>query len=180
LTETTCRRTHGWQSGVCSTGARSTPRSCTGALRLDPGNPIAENRLSEIARRRRHEKIADSLSSFEEAFRRGVEERHEGHTELALVILQRAESLAPNDACRVALAAAYRDLLKLERAEAIYRGVLRRAPNRAAQVGLAAVLRDSGRLPEAEALCRAVLARYPDDEYAQRTLRAIRADRRAM
>jgi tetratricopeptide (TPR) repeat protein len=129
-------------------------------------------------RGRQYERIAGSLTTFKEAFRRGVDERHRGNSDLAAVILQRAESLALDDACRVALGAAYRDLQMLDKAEALYRGVLSRGPSRAAQVGLAAVLRDMGSRSETEALCRAVLARYPHDQYARAMLAAIQADAR--
>jgi tetratricopeptide (TPR) repeat protein len=94
------------------------------------------------------------------------------------VFLERALKLVSSDAARIALAAAYRDLQKLERAEAVYRAILADGENRAAQVGLAGVLRDLGSLPEALARCHLVLRRYPNDEHALRTLRAIQADMR--
>lgn len=147
-------------------------------LQLDRTNRIARNHLDEIVRNRRYQMTANNLTTYSEAFRRGVEERRRGNSELAAVILRRAESLASHDACRVALGAAYRDLQMLERAEAVYRDVLSRDPSKAAQVGLAAVLRDQGRRSEAAVLCRAVLARYPGDQYAQATLAAIQADAR--
>ena len=147
-------------------------------LKLDPCNRIAENHLGELVRLRRFQRIADGLSTFEEAFQRGVEERGKGHSELEAVILERAERLAHHDAARVALAAAYRDLQRLDRAEAIYREVLRRGERPAARVGLAGVLRDRGRLNEARLQCQAVLKRDPGNEYALHTLKAIEADMR--
>lgn len=147
-------------------------------LQLDPANRIARNCLAEIVRQRRHDTIVAELSTFDQLFHRGVEERRKGHLDLAATLLEKAEALASSDAARIALAGAYRDLQRLARAETIYRSILRRRENRAAQVGLAAVLRDKGELYEAESLCREVLKRYPGDQHAQQTLWAIQADMR--
>jgi tetratricopeptide (TPR) repeat protein len=147
-------------------------------IELDPSNLIARNRLGEIVRRRQHERLAANAPTFAEAFRQGVEARRRGKGELAVVFLEKAETLASSDAARIALAAAYRDIQKLDKAEAVYRAILAHGENRAARIGLAGVLRDLGNLPEAKALCRLVLSRYPNDDHAWHTLRAIEADMR--
>jgi ribonuclease HI len=146
-------------------------------LKYDPHNLTAQQHLDAVTIRRQHQEMADKITTFEDAFLRGLHARKRGNNHLAVVLLERACSLRPYDAYRIALAASYRATGRLADAETTYRSILERGFNKAAAVGLAGVLRDQGRVVKAAELDREVLRGYPDDSHAHRNLLSIPADR---
>ena len=158
--------------------------ACQEALRLNPGSTVAKQRLQRIAEECACATQAQAVTSFEEALRRGVEQKDQEYAGLAIASLWRAVELSANRAqsiqCRTALDAAYRarkDPLSLERAAAQYELVLRHAPDQLpAMTGLAAVLRDLGDLSQAKALYERVLAVAPQDAHALNGLAGVLHD----
>src|SRR6185437_6829408 len=147
--------------------------ACQEALRLNPGSTVAKQRLQRIIEEWALAQQAQEVSSFEEALRRGLEQKADEYAGLAIAYLWRAVELSTSRwqsvLSRTALGAAYRarkDPLSLERAAAQYELVLRRVPDDLpAKTGLAAVLRDQGELSQARRLYEQVLAVAPRDAH---------------
>src|SRR5215472_13501425 len=158
--------------------------ACQEALRLNPGSTVAKQRLQRISEEFALATQAQAVSSLEEAFRRGVEQKDQEYAGLAIAYLWRAVELSTSRAqsvhCRTALGGAYRarkDPVSLERAAAQYELVLQHAPEHLpALTGLAAVLRDQGELSQAKALYERVLAVAPQDSHALNDLAGVLHD----
>jgi len=148
------------------------------ALMIDPDSWVARSLLDTTKRQQQLRESVAHVATFQEAFARGVFERRRGNGELALALLQKAHQMRPNDtACRIALAAAHRQLERPRVAADLHRTVLASGFNKAAQVGLAGALRDTVKLDEAEKLDREVLRRHPGDDFAHNGLMGILADK---
>ena len=134
--------------------------ACQDALQRNPQSTVAQKRLQRINEEWALAKQAQTITTFQEALRRGVEQKDQEYAGYAIACLWRAVELSTSRAqsiqCRTALGAAYRarkDPVSLERAAAQYELVLRHAPDQlAVMTGLAAVLRDLGQLSQAKAL----------------------------
>lgn len=158
--------------------------ACQEALRLNPGSTVAKQRLQRISEEWELAKQAQALSDWDEAFQRGVEEKADEYTGLAIAYLWRAIELSTSRwqsvACRTALGAAYcamKDPLSLERAAAQYELVLHHVPDDLpAKKGLAAVLRDQGELSQARRMYEQVLDVAPRDPHALAGLAGVLHD----
>jgi tetratricopeptide (TPR) repeat protein len=158
--------------------------ACREALQRNPQSTVAQKRLQRIQEEWALAKRAQSITTFHEALRQGVEQKEQEQAGYAIACLWRAVELSANRAhsiqSRTALGAAYRarkDSLSLERAAAQYELVLQHAPdNLAAMTGLAAVLRDKGELSQAKALYERVLAVAPQDTHALNGLAGVLHD----
>lgn len=95
----------------------------------------------------------------------GVALTQMGRTAEALVPMQKAAALSPDDAeAQNNLGAAFQKLGRLDAAETSYRRALRISPDYLeAHSNLAVALKDLGRLDEAEASCRRALQLHPDE-----------------
>ncbi len=160
--------------------------ACQEALQRHPQSAVAQKRLQRINQEWTLAKQAQTITTYQEAFRRGVEQKDQEYAGSAIACLWRAVELSTSRAqsiqCRTALAAAYRarkDSLSLERAAAQYELVLRHAPEHLpAMTGLAAVLRDLGELSQAKTLYERVLALAPQDGHALNGLAGVLHDLR--
>ena len=158
--------------------------ACQEALLLNPGSTVAKQRLQRITEEWALAKQAQSVTNFEEALRRGMEQKDDEYCGQAIAYLWRAVDLSMSRwqsvQSRTALGAAYRamkDPLSLERAADQYRLVLQHVPNDLpAKTGLAAVLRDQGELSQARQLYEQVLAVAPRDTHALAGLAGVLHD----
>jgi tetratricopeptide (TPR) repeat protein len=158
--------------------------ACQEALRLNPGSAVAKQRLQRNAEEGALAAQAQVVTSFEEALRRGLEQKEEEYSGLAIAYLWRAVELSTARSqsvrCRTALGAAYRaleDQLSLSRAAAQYELILQHVPgDLPAMTGLAAVLRDQGELSQARKLYEQVLAVAPRDAHALAGLAGVLHD----
>ena len=158
--------------------------ACQEALRRNPQSTVAQKRLQRIREEWALAKRAQTITTFHEALRQGVEQKEREQAGYAIACLWRAVELSINRAhsiqSRTALGAAYRarkDSLSLERAAAQYALVLHHAPDHLpAMTGLAAVLRDLDELSQARALYERVLAVAPQDAHAQSGLAGVLHD----
>jgi tetratricopeptide (TPR) repeat protein len=149
--------------------------ACYAASQRNSQSSVAQKRLQRINEEWALAKQAQAITTFQEALRRGVEQKDQEYVGLAIAYLWRAVELSTSRAqsiqCRTAPGAAYRarkDPLSLEQAAAQYELVLQHAPEHlAAMTGLAAVLRDLGELSQAKALYERVLAVALQDAHAQ-------------
>jgi tetratricopeptide (TPR) repeat protein len=86
--------------------------ACQEALRLNPGSAVAKQRLQRIAEEWVLAQAAQAVSTWDEAFQRGVEQKADEYAGLAIAYLWRAVELSTSRwqsvACRTALGAAYR------------------------------------------------------------------------
>jgi tetratricopeptide (TPR) repeat protein len=64
------------------------------ALRLNPGSAVAKRRLQRIAEESACATQAQAATSFEDALRRGVEQKDQGYAGLAIAYLWRAVELS--------------------------------------------------------------------------------------
>jgi tetratricopeptide (TPR) repeat protein len=158
--------------------------ACQEALRLNPQSTVAQRRLQRITEEWALAKEAQAVSSWDDAFQRGVEQKADEYAGLAIAYLWRAVELSTSRwqsvACRTALGAGYRalkDPLSLERAAAQYELILQHVPDDLpAKNGLAAVLRDRGELSQARRLYEQVLAVAPRDAHALAGLAGVLHD----
>ncbi len=158
--------------------------ACQEALQRHPQSAVAQKRLQRITEEWELAKQAQTITTYQEAFRRGVEQKDQEEAGFAIACLWRAVELSTSRAqsiqCRTALGAAYRarkDPTSLERAAAQYELILRHAPQHlAAMTGLAAVLRDQGELSQAKTLYERVLAVAPQDGHALNGLAGVLHD----
>ena len=97
--------------------------ACQEALRLNPGSRVAKQRLQRITKEWALAKQAQSVTNFEEALRRGMEQKDDEYGGQAIAYLWQAVNLSTSRwqsvQSRTALGAAYRamkDPLSLERA----------------------------------------------------------------
>ena len=158
--------------------------ACQEALRLNPGSTAAKQRLQRISEEYALATQAQSVSDWDAAFQRGIEQKADDYAGLAIAYLWRAVELSASRrqsvACRTALGAAYRalkDPLSLERAAAQYELILKHVPDDLpAKTGLAAVLRDQGELSQARKLYEQVLAVAPHDALALAGLAGVLHD----
>lgn len=157
---------------------------CNLILAHNPFDWRAKNRLDELSAERtraedraRKEKgrqtyetqvmqLLTGLIHYEEAFAVGMIASRRHMYDLAVRVLQLTCKLRQTSAARVALAAVYRDMRDLRKAEKLLRSVLDDDPCDAAQVTLAAVLCDRGNLDEAYKLGLTVLKRDEQNVYA--------------
>jgi tetratricopeptide (TPR) repeat protein len=158
--------------------------ACQEALRLNPGSTVAKQRLQRISEEWDLAKEAQAVSTWDDAFQRGVEQKADEYGGLAIAYLWRAVELSTSRwqsvACRTALGAAYRalkDPLSLERAAGQYELVLKHVPDDLpARKALAAVLRDQGELGQARQLYEQVLVVAPRDPHALAGLAGVLHD----
>jgi tetratricopeptide (TPR) repeat protein len=158
--------------------------ACQEALRLNPQSTVAQRRMQRIAEEWTLARQAQAVSTWDDAFQRGVEQKADEYAGLAIAYLWRAVELSTSRwqsvACRTALGAAYRtlkDSLSLERAAAQYELILQHVPDDLpAKNGLAAVLRDQGELSQARQLYEQVLAVAPRDAHALAGLAGVLHD----
>lgn len=152
-------------------------------LEFDPKNTIAINNLQRleynIARAREEQVFEDiaTLSSYEEAFSIGIAARRQGKLKLAIVALQRALELKPDNIYAFnALGAAYRRSGNSDNASRMYQNALSIVMNSVSLVGLAAVKRDLSLYEEAIALYKKVLSSEPHNAYALNGLGGVYTD----
>ena len=95
------------------------------AVQQNPQSTVAQKRLQRIREEWARAKQAQAITIYQEALRRGVEQKDQEYAGLAIACLWRAVELSTNRAqaihCHTALGAAYRakkDPLSLERAAA--------------------------------------------------------------
>ena len=128
----------------------SATAACREALQRQPQSAIARKRWQRITEEWALAQQAETIASYDEAFRSGIAARDEERIAEAIACLWRAVELSPTARhailCYHKLAAIYRsrkDLASLDRAARLYEWVLRQAPgNVTARRGLSAVLRE--------------------------------------
>ena len=133
-----------------------------------------EAKLKEAA----DKKHISEISRYKEAFEVGMAAKEDGDHMLAILALEKSVSYKRSPYALAALAATYRAVGDLERAEAIYREILACSNDSFAKVGLAAVLKDKGRHLEAEGLLSDTLEEEGSNTFALRTMGSVQGKKR--
>ncbi|MHB8064335.1 MAG: tetratricopeptide repeat protein [Ruminiclostridium sp.] len=146
------------------------------ALILDPKYQGYRNVLDRVDIKIKEEAdsvLVEGIKKYREAFDVGMVAKRNGDYTLALKALEKAVYLNPTIYAMTALAASYRAIGELDKAEELYMKVLNKKDNQVAQVGLAAVLKDQGRGSIAKKLLEDILVDDKENEYALRAIGAV-------
>ena len=153
----------------------------TRALVLDPKSQGYRNALDRVEvqlKKAADIKLISGVEKYKELFQIGMASKETGDYQLAIKALEKAISIKRSPYALAALAASYRGIGDLERAEAIYREILACSNDSFAKVGLAAVLKDKGRHKESEGLLTDTLRDDNSNIFALRTMGSVQNKKR--